>query len=417
MPARPVRPEAPRHTSSVPQSPAPRPTDPTDPSVDAGKSGTDSGVVVLFRGGPGKPQLRPFPYMTHRGTAPMGTLVGEQQHHAARRVAARRHPAARPTQSTGGAAMAHSFAHRPVMLDEVLETFAEIGPGLVVDATLGGGGHSEALLEQDDERIVVGIDRDTTALAAASERLARFGQRFEAVRARFDAIGDIVDGRDEPLVGILFDLGVSSPQLDVAARGFSHRLDAPLDMRMDTDAPLDAAAVVNDYDRDDLVRILRSYADEPHARRIADAIVVARPIRTPVELADVVRSAVPAAARRRGRHPAMRTFQAIRIEVNGELDVIEPALTQSIDRLQPGGRLAVISYHSGEDRIVKHVLRQAADGACECPSGLPCICGAGPSVRLIRRKVRRPQAIEVEANPRAASALFRSAEKLAVGDN
>jgi len=312
--------------------------------------------------------------------------------------------------------VARSFAHRPVMLAEVLETFATVGPGLIVDATLGGGGHSEALLTQHGERTVVGIDRDPAALAAATDRLGPFGSRFEAVRARFDAIGEIVDGREEPLVGVLFDLGVSSPQLDVAARGFSHRLDAPLDMRMDTDGALTAAEVVNDYEPGELVAILRRYADESHARRIVGAIVAARPIRTTAQLADVVRSAVPAAARRRGRHPAMRTFQAIRIEVNGELDVIEPALTASIDRLEPGGRLAVISYHSGEDRIVKHVLRQAADGACDCPSGLPCICGAGPSVRLIRRKVRRPEPTEVEANPRAASALFRSAERLAVGD-
>jgi 16S rRNA (cytosine1402-N4)-methyltransferase len=338
------------------------------------------GVVVLFPGGHGKPQLRPFPYTTHLGEAQVGTLVGEQQHSAANDV-----------HDFGGTPVTAEFEHRPVMLDEVLETFAELGPGLVVDATVGGGGHAEALLEQHDGRELLGIDRDPVAIAAAGERLARFGDRCRLVRARFDSVGDVLEADGRPLVGALFDLGVSSPQLDVGERGFSHRHDAPLDMRMDSGQILTAATVVNTYD-------------------------VTRPIETTGQLADVVRSAVPAAARRTGRHPAMKTFQAIRIEVNNELDVIEPAITAVIDRLEPGGRLVVISYHSGEDRIVKHVLRQAADGACECPSGLPCICGAGPSVRLIRRKVRRPEAAEVEANPRAASARFRSAERLAIGE-
>ncbi len=363
------------------------------------------GVVVLFPGGHGKPQLRPFPYTTHLGEAQVGTLVGEQQHSAANDV-----------HDFGGTPVTAEFEHRPVMLDEVLETFAELGPGLVVDATVGGGGHAEALLEQHDGRELLGIDRDPVAIAAAGERLARFGDRCRLVRARFDSVGDVLEADGRPLVGALFDLGVSSPQLDVGERGFSHRHDAPLDMRMDSGQILTAATVVNTYDVTELRRILRAYADESHNRRIAEAIVAARPIETTGQLADVVRSAVPAAARRTGRHPAMKTFQAIRIEVNNELDVIAPAITAVIDRLEPGGRLVVISYHSGEDRIVKHVLRQAADGACECPSGLPCICGAGPSVRLIRRKVRRPEAAEVEANPRAASARFRSAERLAIGE-
>lgn len=312
--------------------------------------------------------------------------------------------------------MATEFEHRPVMLDEVLETFAEVGAGLVIDATLGGAGHAAALLDQRPDRELIGIDQDPTAVEVATERLARFGDRAKVVRARFDAIAEVLEADDRPLMGALFDLGVSSHQLDVAERGFSHRHDAPLDMRMDTDQPLDAAAVVNGYDVGALRRLLREFADETHNRRIAEAIIAARPIATTRELADVVRDAVPAAARRTGRHPAMKTFQAIRIEVNRELDVIEPALATVIDRLEPGGRLVVISYHSGEDRIVKHVLRQAADGVCECPSGLPCICGAGPSVRLLRRKVRRPEPAELEMNPRAASARFRSAEKLAVGE-
>lgn len=404
-------------------------TSTTDPS-----SAHDAdGVVVLFPGGHGKPQLRPFPYMTHRGEASMGTLVGEQQHHAiGRRHAAGRHPAlgrrralpdfeavgpvirTEDPMSQSGDPNTGSFAHEPVMLSEVLETFADVPSGLVVDATLGGAGHAVPLLEQDPGRVLLGIDRDATAVEVASARLARFGDRAQVAHARFDAIGGLVDAQTRPLVGALFDLGVSSHQLDEAERGFSHRFDAPLDMRMDRTEPLDAAAVVNGYEVDQLRRILRELADEVHARRIAEAVVAARPVLTTRELADVVRDAVPAAARRSGRHPAMKTFQAIRIEVNRELDVIQPALEAVIDRLVPGGRIVVISYHSGEDRIVKHVLRQAADGACECPSGLPCICGAGPSVRLLRRKIRRPEAREVELNPRAASARFRSAERLPV---
>ena len=393
----------------------------TSSTLAAQRSDADDGVVVLFPGGHGKPQLRPFPYTTHRGEASMGTLVGEQQHHAVdRRVAARRHPAAGPSRApdhqSGDDPVPSDFDHSPVMLAEVLECFAEVGAGLLVDATLGGAGHAVPLLEQRADRSLLGIDQDPAAVAAASERLARFGSRASVVQARFDTIGDVLDADGRPLVGALFDLGVSSHQLDVAARGFSHRHDAPLDMRMDTGRALDAGVVVNTYDEATLRRLLRANADETHARRIAGAIVAARPIDTTAALADVVRSAVPAAARRTGRHPAMKTFQAIRIEVNSELDVIEPALTTVIDRLEPGGRLVVISYHSGEDRIVKQVLRQAADGACDCISGLPCICGAGPTVRLIRRKVRRPEAAELELNPRAASARFRSAERLAVGE-
>ena len=391
-------------------------------SPDAASS---DGVVVLFPGGHGKPQLRPFPYTTHRGQASVGTLVGEQQHHAARRSAVGRHPAAgRRTRSTRRAAlltapaeegdMAPEFEHRPVMLAEVLETFAPVPAGVVVDATLGGAGHSIPLLEQDPRRTLLGIDRDATAVEVARGRLAPYGDRARVVHARFDQLREVLDGVDAPLAGVLFDLGVSSHQLDEADRGFSHRHDAPLDMRMNQGDALTAADVVNGYEPGDLVRLLREFADERHARRIVEAIVATRPITTTGRLAEVVRDAVPAAARRHGRHPAMQTFQAIRIEVNRELDAIEPALTDAIERLVPGGRVAVISYHSGEDRIVKHVLRQAADGACECPSGLPCICGAGPSVKLLRRKVRRPEAAEVEANPRAASARFRAAERIPV---
>ena len=215
-----------------------------------------------------------------------------------------------------------------------------------------------------------------------------------------------------PLTGVLFDFGVSSHQLDSGERGFSHRHDAPLDMRMDARSGPDAGFVVNTYELDRLRDLLKRNADERYAHRIATAIVAARPLRTTRQLADVVKAAVPAAARRARRHPAMRTFAAIRIEVNDELDLIEPALRAALARLAPRGRLATLTYHSGEDTIVKIILREAADGVCECPSTLPCICGAAPAVRLLRRKVTRPGTAEVERNPRAASALMRAAERL-----
>ncbi len=204
---------------------------------------------------------------------------------------------------------------------------------------------------------------------------------------------------------------MSSPQLDRAERGFSYRQDGPLDMRMDTTAPWSAADVVNGYDVDELARVIRRYGDERFAGRIARAIVAARPIETTVELATIVRAAIPAAARRTGGHPATRTFQAIRIEVNAELEALPTALDAAIEAIAPGGRIAVLSYHSGEDRIVKDRLRRAT-GACDCPPELPCVCGAVQTVRLVRGVPKRPSAAEREANPRAASARLRVAERV-----
>jgi 16S rRNA (cytosine1402-N4)-methyltransferase len=306
------------------------------------------------------------------------------------------------------------FAHRPVMADEIVELFAPVPDGWVVDATLGGAGHATALLDAHPGLKVVGIDQDPDALVAAGARLERFGDRARTVRARFDALADVVAGlpSGEPVVGALFDLGVSSPQLDRAERGFSYRHDAPLDMRMDPSAPRSADDVVNGYSEADLARVLRTYGDERYATRIARAVVAARPVRTTGELAELVRDAIPAPARRHGGHPAKRTFQAIRIEVNAELDVLPVALDAAIDALTPGGRIAVLSYHSGEDRIVKQVLRDAETGGCTCPPGLPCACGATPLVRLLRRGGRTPSPAERAANPRAESARLRSAEKL-----
>ena len=308
------------------------------------------------------------------------------------------------------------FSHQPVMLKEILETFRLLEDGLFIDATIGGGGHAEALLAAAPQRELVGIDRDQSAVEAVSARLKRFGDRFEVHHGRFDEIGTILDNDDRPLNGAIFDLGVSSHQLDTPERGFSYRYKSPLDMRMNPSDSLDASTVVNSYDEDELTDILRRNSDERFARRIARSIVATRPIESTTELAELVRNAVPAATRRTGRHPAMRTFQAIRIAVNDELELIEPALKQTIERLRPGGRIVVLSYHSGEDRIVKQVFREAADGVCVCPSTLPCICGSESSVKLLRRKVIRPTPEEIEANSRSASARFRAAERLSVGE-
>lgn len=309
--------------------------------------------------------------------------------------------------------MSEAFAHDPVMRDEIVETFAGVPAGYVLDATLGGGGHSEALLESRDDLSILGLDRDPAALAAATARLVRFGDRVRTHRCRFDDLDEAMRAHSiEELSGALFDLGVSSPQLDRAERGFSYRSEGPLDMRMDTDATWSADDVVNGYAEHELARIIRQYGDERFAKRIAHAIVDARPIETTNQLAEVVTAAIPAPARRTGGHPAKRTFQAIRIEVNGELDAIPEAIDKAIDALTPGGRLAVLSYHSGEDRLVKDRIRHAETGGCECPPELPCVCGAVQTVRIVRAP-KRPTAAEQEHNRRATSARFRVAEKLA----
>jgi 16S rRNA (cytosine1402-N4)-methyltransferase len=299
------------------------------------------------------------------------------------------------------------------MVDEIVELFAPVPPGTVLDATVGGGGHAEALLDRLPHLTVLGLDRDADAVEAASRRLARFPGRARVVHARFDRLGEVV-GEDHaaPLSGVLFDLGVSSPQLDRADRGFSYRSEAPLDMRMDRTQSFTAAHVVNEYDERRLTRLLREYGDEPHAPRIARAIVRHRPLHTSDELAEVVRTAIPAAARRHGGHPARRAFQAIRIEVNAELEVLAPALDAAIDQTAPGGRVVVLAYHSGEDRLVKRRFREAVTGGCTCPPRLPCVCGARPRGRLIRRGAATPRPDEITANPRAESARLRALELL-----
>jgi len=314
---------------------------------------------------------------------------------------------------------AEEFRHAPVMEREVVEVFATVPAGAVVDATLGGAGHSTALLESRDDISIIGIDRDADALSFAAGRLARFGRRASTHQARFEQFAEVLRGAGvERISGALFDLGVSSPQLDRSDRGFSYRVDAPLDMRMDRSQALTAADVVNTYERNDLVRILRDNADERFAPRIADAIVAARPITTTSQLTATVTAAIPAATRRRGGHPAKRTFQAIRIEVNNELAQLPVAIVSAIESTCERGRVAVISYHSGEDRIVKDVLRRAETGGCTCRAGLPCGCGAKPIVKRVRAP-RTATAAEVAANPRARSARLRVVEKLPTsgGDN
>jgi 16S rRNA (cytosine1402-N4)-methyltransferase len=311
------------------------------------------------------------------------------------------------------------FAHRPVMADQIVELFAPVPAGWVVDATVGGAGHASALLDAHPRLRVLGIDQDPDALAAATSRLFRHGARARTAHARFDALAEVVAAElppDEPVVGALLDLGVSSPQLDRPERGFSYRHDAPLDMRMDPSAPRTADDVVNRTSEAELARILREYGDERFATRVARAVVAARPVRTTRELAELVRDAIPAPARRRGGHPAKRTFQAIRIEVNDELRVLPVALHAAIDLLVAGGRIAVLSYHSGEDRIVKQVLREQETGGCTCPPHLPCACGATPVVRLLRRGGWTPSEREQAENPRSESARLRAAEKLPVGE-
>ena len=308
----------------------------------------------------------------------------------------------------------NAFSHQPVMLEEILAVFGGMTAGTFVDATLGGAGHAAAILAAHPDVRLLGIDQDETALEAAAERLGQMGLGGRATlrRARFEAVGEVVEEEGVGVVaGALFDLGVSSPQLDVAERGFSYRHDAPLDMRMDRSRGLSADIVVNTYSVDRLATIIREHADERFADRIARAIVANRPVGGTARLAEIVTNAIPAATRRRGGHPAKRTFQALRIEVNQELEILPVALEEAIRVLAPGARLAVLSYHSGEDRIVKSVMRHAESGGCICPAGLPCGCGAVPSVRRVRAP-REATATETASNPRAASARLRVVEKL-----
>lgn len=297
--------------------------------------------------------------------------------------------------------------HRPALVDEVIELIRPVMPGVVIDATFGGGGHSKSMIEEfGDDVEVIGIDRDPEAVANG----AAIGVRV--IEANFSEVGEVAASSSVNPAAILFDFGVSSHQFDRPERGFSYRNDGPLDMRMGPDAPTTAAEIVNEWPVDDLTRIIRRFGEEPMARRIASAIVDARPLESTSRLADVVAGSLPQARRRAG-HPARRTFQAIRIAVNSELEAIESGLDGAIEALEPGGRVLAISYHSLEDRLVKRRFVAGAEG-CTCPPGLPvCGCGNTASLRILTRKPIRASEAEVQSNKRARSALLRAAEKVA----
>lgn len=306
------------------------------------------------------------------------------------------------------------FAHSPVMVDEVVELLTATPGGVVLDATVGGGGHAGALLAASTSHRLVGLDRDPEAVAAARSALAPFGARAVVVHARFDRLTEVLAdvAAGEPVSGVLFDLGVSSRQFDEAGRGFSYRFDAPLDMRMDPTEGVTAADVVNNAAEDDLARLFADNGEGRFARRIARAVVGARPVTTTTQLADIVRAAIPGPARHGGGHPAKRVFQALRIAVNDELQLLGPALEDAMEALVAGGRCVVLSYHSGEDRLVKEHFAAAGSGWCTCPPEIGCVCGAIPAVRVLTRGARLPTAAEVATNRRAASARLRAVERL-----
>ena len=307
------------------------------------------------------------------------------------------------------------FIHKSVLLHECIDALNIKPDGIYVDGTLGRAGHSIEIAQRLTTGRLICIDRDMAAIEAAKIRLAPYMDRVTLVHSNFAELGDVlreagVAGAD----GMLFDLGVSSPQLDDASRGFSYMQDAPLDMRMDLDAPLTAYEIVNSRSGEELRRILYEYGEERYAPAIARAIVRAReekPIETTLELVDIIKSAMPPAALREKQHPAKRSFQAIRIAVNGELDALAPMMHSAVAALNPGGRLAVITFHSLEDRIIKHSLQDMARG-CTCPSNFPvCVCGKKPKVKLVTRKPIISGDAELEENPRARSAKLRVAEK------
>ena len=315
------------------------------------------------------------------------------------------------------AAEDQSYGHKPVLLDECLDALAIKPEGIYLDGTLGRAGHSlEIARRLSGKGRLIGVDRDETALEAAKQRLADYMDRVTLVHSNFSEIHAILDqlGIDK-IDGMLFDLGVSSPQLDDAERGFSYMHDAPLDMRMDRTAALTAYDVVNGWSYEELRRILFEYGEERYAPVIAKHIVRQReqtPIETTVQLSDIIRGAMPPAALREKQHPAKRSFQAIRIAVNGELDELEPMMETAAERLNVGGRLAVISFHSLEDRIIKKAMQRLATG-CTCPPEFPvCVCGKQPKMKLVSRKPIVSSAAELEYNHRARSAKLRVAEKL-----
>ena len=308
------------------------------------------------------------------------------------------------------------FSHKSVLLWECIDALNIRPNGIYLDGTLGGGGHSLEICRRLTNGRLIGVDRDEVALEAAKKRLSRHARKVTLVHDNFENIALILDALNlDKIDGMLFDLGVSSPQLDDGARGFSYMTDAPLDMRMDRGSSLTAYEIVNNYPKDELRRILYEYGEERYAPQIAAAIERVRsdrPIETTLELVDIIKSAMPERALREKQHPAKRSFQAIRIAVNGELDALPPMLEAAVSHLNAGGRLAVISFHSLEDRIIKKTMQELATG-CTCPPEFPvCVCGKKPKIRLVSRKPIVSGEAELAENPRARSAKLRVAEKL-----
>jgi 16S rRNA (cytosine1402-N4)-methyltransferase len=308
------------------------------------------------------------------------------------------------------------FHHKTVLLDEAVEGLNIKENGTYVDCTLGGAGHSRAILDRLHGGILIGIDQDDRALAAAAERLQSTENQIHLVKSNFSHLGEILDELGiKEVDGVLFDLGVSSPQLDEAERGFSYQHDAPLDMRMDQTGDLTAEIIVNEWDEAEIARILFVYGEEKFARKIARKIIESRnhsPIKTTFQLAELIKEGIPAAARRTGGHPAKRSFQAIRIAVNRELEVYEQAIETAITRLAPKGRVAVITFHSLEDRITKEAFAAHAK-SCTCPPDFPiCVCGNEAEIRIVNRKPILASESELENNRRSRSAKLRIAEKI-----
>lgn len=308
------------------------------------------------------------------------------------------------------------FEHYSVMAQECIDALAIRPNGIYVDATLGGGGHSSLIAARLEKGLLIGIDQDADAIRAASARLAPFGERFRAVKSNFSALRSVLDGEEIPAIdGIIFDLGVSSFQLDEESRGFSYRFDAPLDMRMDREQALDAYQVVNSYSKEQLTEILYRYGEEKKSPKIAAAICRSReaaPIETTGQLVELIEKCFSPKERYGNKHPAKRTFQALRIEVNGELRILEQALRDAVAALKPGGRIAVMTFHSLEDRITKTVFADLASG-CICNKNLPiCVCGRKPVVKQITHKPITASDRELAENNRSKPAKLRVCEKL-----
>lgn len=309
------------------------------------------------------------------------------------------------------------FHHITVLKEEAVEALHIRPDGIYIDCTLGGAGHSSLIASRLDEQgRLIAIDQDDRALSNAREKLAVFGERVTLVKSNFRYLKEVASKLELPGVdGVLFDLGVSSPQLDEGERGFSYNADAPLDMRMDQDSPLTAGEIINEWDEEEIAKIIWEYGEEKFSRRIARQIISEREkqeIVTTGQLVEIIKTAIPAPARRTRPHPAKRTFQAIRIAVNDELEAFRQAITAAIELLRPGGRVSVITFHSLEDRICKQAFLQYAQG-CICPPSFPqCVCNHQPTVRIITRKPVVPSESELELNPRARSAKLRVVEKL-----